>query len=155
MVILYNLTTMTTSNHVHLLSSVSIDVKQAVNSSKLSYSIVKEYYQGCDQEMFSILVLSYSLHPIGWELISIGGTSQCIVDTKIVFRKALSYPRVSKIILYHNHPSGSLIPSLQDEKLTKELVSAGNILQLPVLDHLIVTDDGYTSLRDHDDSLFN
>lgn len=69
------------------------------------------------------------------------------MDPKLVFAAALK-SNCQSIILGHNHPSGNLIPSFQDERLTKRLVEAGKFLDLPVLDHIIVTSEGYFSFAD-------
>ena len=70
-----------------------------------------------------------------------------VVDNKIVFKNALQ-ELASCIILIHNHPSGNLKPSQADRQLTKRLVEAGGFLDIPVIDHLIVTDSGYFSFAD-------
>ena len=84
---------------------------------------------------------------IGKELISKGGLSGTPADPKIIFHIALQHRAVS-VILAHNHPSNNLKPSQQDIDLTKQLRQAGKILDIGVLDHLIITDDGYFSFAD-------
>lgn len=78
---------------------------------------------------------------------SIGGISHTIVDPRIIFLKALEVQATS-MVLCHNHPSGSLRPSRADEELTAKLKSAGKLLDIEVVDHLIVSDEGYYSFAD-------
>jgi len=68
-----------------------------------------------------------------------------VADPKVVFSIALKR-RANRIILAHNHPSGSLKPSTADIKLTQEFIQAGKILQIPIEDHIIITQDDYCSL---------
>lgn len=96
------------------------------------------------QEQFRIMLLDRSHHCLGVSTVATGGIALCLVDLKIVFALALK-ARASSIILAHNHPSGSKLPSKADEDLTTRFMAAGKILDLPVLDHLIVTRDGFMS----------
>ena len=76
-----------------------------------------------------------------------GGINSAVVDAKLVYGPALKAAATS-IILVHNHPSGSLKPSQQDIRLTHNLRSAGEILQIKLLDHLIISTRGYYSFLD-------
>ncbi len=80
-------------------------------------------------------------------MISQGGYSGTVVDPKLVFAIALT-TKASAIIAAHNHPSGNLTPSNADLTLTKKLRAAGEVLDLPILDHLIITTEGYYSFAD-------
>ena len=79
--------------------------------------------------------------------ISRGGVSGTVVDLKLVFGTAMK-AGASNIILSHNHPSGNLRPSPEDIQLTKKIVSAGNILDIKIFDHLIITNEGYYSFAE-------
>ena len=98
-------------------------------------------------EEFHILLLNRSNTVIRKEFVSRGGVSGTVVDQKIIFKIALEH-LASSIILCHNHPSGNLKPSDQDILLTKKLKEAGFLLEIPILDHLIITDSGYFSFAD-------
>lgn len=98
-------------------------------------------------ESFCVLSMNRANKITAYRFISTGGTSSVIVDPKTVFQVGL-LTNASALILAHNHPSGNLKPSGADLNLTKKIVSAGQFLDLPVLDHLIVTKDGYYSLAD-------
>jgi DNA repair protein RadC len=80
-------------------------------------------------------------------MISRGGLAGTVADPKVIFERALA-SRASSIILVHNHPSGNRNPSEADRKLTKQLKNAGEFLDLPVLDHLIIAGSGYFSFAD-------
>lgn len=104
-------------------------------------------------EECKILLLDNQLRLMSIAAISKGGLSGTIVDPKIVFSIALKR-RANRIILAHNHPSGNLKPSKADIKLTKEFIRAGNILQIPIEDHIIITQDDYCSMMtDHTEEL--
>jgi DNA repair protein RadC len=79
------------------------------------------------------------------EVIAIGTLNACLVHPREVFREAIAMSSAS-IIVSHNHPSGSLEPSDEDLQITRRLKSAGEIIGIQVLDHVIVAQEGYNSL---------
>ena len=99
------------------------------------------------KETAYVLFLNKANNTIGWMKISEGGTSATIIDQKIIFATALKC-NASGIILSHNHPSGQLIASDEDRKMTERMVSIGIILGIEVLDHVIVCRSGYYSMSD-------
>ncbi|WP_162343231.1 JAB domain-containing protein [Cyclobacterium salsum] len=111
------------------------------------YSYFKPYLLDEVVEYFYIILLNRSNKVICHKLISQGGTSATIADPKLIFKHALEN-LANAIILIHNHPSGNLRPSQADITLTKKLVNAGKTLEIPVLDHLIITDTDYYSFGD-------
>ena len=98
-------------------------------------------------ESFVVLCLNRANKVLGWSKISTGGTSGCITDPKVIFQIALK-SKSSSIIVAHNHPSGNINPSDSDKKLTKKLKDAGSSLDIPVLDHIILTSESFFSLSD-------
>lgn len=102
------------------------------------------------REEFVFLMLNRANRVIGWHKLSIGGTGGTVVDPKCLFSIALK-GRASAIILAHNHPSGTLKPSRPDIELTQKIQKIGDLLDLKVLDHLIITNSGYYSLADNGD----
>ncbi|TXD47770.1 JAB domain-containing protein [Polaribacter sp. IC073] len=100
------------------------------------------------QEEFKILLLSRSNQVLGIYSLSKGSTSATIVDAKLVFSVALKCNAAS-IIIAHNHPSNNLKPSQADKSLTKKLKTAGEYLDVKLLDHIIVTSGGYYSFSDN------
>ena len=98
-------------------------------------------------EEFKVLLLNRANRVIGIVPISVGGTAGTIADPKVIFVSALKC-NASSIVLCHNHPSGNLKPSQADIELTKKLKSAGQFLELPILEHIILTKDGFLSFAD-------
>lgn len=98
-------------------------------------------------EEFWILLLNRANEVLAKLQISVGGLSGTVADPKIIYKIALEHG-ASYVVLAHNHPSGNLKPSPEDLHLTKKLVSAGKLLDLPVLDHLIITNKSFFSFND-------
>ena len=99
------------------------------------------------REYFYILCLNRNNKVLGYCQISMGGVSGTVADVKIIMQTALKSNACS-IILAHNHPSGNLVPSEADKELTKKIREAGKFLDIPVLDHLILTPETYFSFAD-------
>lgn len=98
-------------------------------------------------EEFMILCLNRANRVLGYSKISSGGLSGTVADPKVIFQIALK-TNASSIILAHNHPSGNLKPSENDVQLTRKLQKAGVYLDLTVLDHIILSSNGYLSFAD-------
>jgi DNA repair protein RadC len=98
-------------------------------------------------EVFAVLFLNRANKVNHFEIVSEGGITGTIADPRIILRKALEHDAVN-IILCHNHPSGSLRPSRADEQLTTKIKEAARFLDIAVMDHLIVSEDGYYSFAD-------
>lgn len=120
-----------------------------INSSKDGYNIMRRHLMDLNHEEFWIILLGRSQKVLGKELISKGGLTATVCDPKIIFLSAIQY-QASGIILVHNHPSGNLKASHEDISLTRNLINAGRMLDIKIFDHLIITDNGYTSLGDAD-----
>ncbi len=88
-------------------------------------------------ENFYVLYLNAKCDVIGTELLFIGGCNQCTVDIPLLFKKAI-VNGATNIIIAHNHPSGSPNPSLEDNNITKAIRTAGDMLKVNLLDHVIV-----------------
>jgi len=98
-------------------------------------------------EQFWMLLLNRGNRLMRKIPISEGGISGTVVDPKKIFNIVLE-AHASSIIIGHNHPSGNLEPSEADNRLTKKIRDAGNLLDVALLDHIIVCDDGYYSFAD-------
>lgn len=128
--------------------------KEHMSHKKLNSSIeVVEYLKSIwnhdvieYQEEFLVIMLNRVNNVIGWIKVSSGGMAGTVADPKIIFSSAL-VAGASSIILSHNHPSGNLRPSDTDISLTNRLISAGKLLDIMVLDHVILTSDGHYSFR--------
>ena len=124
----------------------------ALDKKKIGSSIdVFEYFAGiigdANYEAFYILLLNRANKVIREIQISEGGFSGTVADPKKIFKMALEQ-NASAIILCHNHPSGNIKPSDADIKLTHKLKNAGEMLDLPVIDHIILGEENYYSFAD-------
>jgi DNA repair protein RadC len=98
-------------------------------------------------EVFAVIFLNRANKINHFEVVSEGGITGTVADPRIILKKALEENAVS-LILCHNHPSGSLKPSRADEELTHKIKEASRYFDIKVLDHIIVSDDGYYSFAD-------
>ena len=121
--------------------------RKQIKSSKDAYEILIPYLTDLYTEEFRILILDTSNKVVKNISIGQGGFTGTSADPRKIFKEALDYHATS-LILAHNHPSGNKKPSEQDEKLTKKLINAGEHLDIKILDHLIVVNDGYFSFAD-------
>lgn len=125
-------------------------LRPQIDSSDLAYQIVLDNWNQDKIELleeFKILLLNRRNRVLGIANISQGGISATIVDVKVIFATALK-ACASNIILYHNHPSGETDPSDADVKLTKRLLEVGQLLDIKILDHLIISNNQYFSFKD-------
>ncbi|MFA6851163.1 MAG: DNA repair protein RadC [Selenomonadaceae bacterium] len=99
------------------------------------------------KEHFAVMLLNTKNHVLSVHVVSIGSLSASIVHPREVFREAIQNAAAS-VILLHNHPSGDPSPSREDILVTERLVKAGKIMDIPVLDHIIIGDDKYISLKE-------
>lgn len=138
-----------TTNWKPLKNQVSFDDVQQITSSRDAEKIFRLLWSDnmTYKEEFEVLLLNTANKVLGISKISEGGVAGTVVDLKIVFQTALN-ANASSIILAHNHPSGNLKPSDQDIALTKRIVEGAKLLDLKVLDHLILTYEGYYSFSD-------
>jgi DNA repair protein RadC len=98
------------------------------------------------QEYFMVVFLNTKNHVIGHKVLFKGGLDRSIVHPRDVYREALKVS-AARIIAVHNHPSGDVTPSDNDHWVTEVLSQAGETMGIPLLDHLIVSSSGYTSLK--------
>ena len=135
-----------------ILSSIELSrrylIKQnkKITSAKDVYEELKEYHNK-KQEYFLALYLDGANHLIQTKIITIGILNQSLVHPREVFSYAIE-KRCASIIVAHNHPSGILEASNEDINVTKRLKESGKILGIELLDHLIITNDGYLSLKE-------
>lgn len=103
--------------------------------------------QDLDHEVFGVAFLNQANRMNHFEIISSGGITGTVADPRIILRKALEKKAVS-LILCHNHPSGNLQPSRADQLLTQKIREAALLMDIRLLDHIIVSDQGYYSFAD-------
>lgn len=99
------------------------------------------------QEVFAVVFLNRGNKITHLEIISEGGMTGTVADPRIILKKALEHDATA-IILCHNHPSGNLKPSKSDELLTQKIKQASALLDIHVMDHIIVSNEGYFSFAD-------
>ena len=99
------------------------------------------------KECVVVLILNTRRRVIGHNLVSLGGLDSCVIQPREVFRPAI-VAAGSAIILTHNHPSGDPTPSEADIRVTRELIRAGKLLRIELLDHVIIGEEKYSSLRE-------
>lgn len=131
-------------------AKVPIKSRTRVVSSRDGYVVLLDHWNRDTInlfEEFKILLLNRANHCIGIYTVSIGGTTGTVVDAKLIFAVALKCNAIG-IIISHNHPSGNLSPSKADKNLTEKIKEGGKLLDIAVLDHLIITEEGYYSFAD-------
>ncbi len=119
-----------------------------INSAKIAVEVMKHHFDRLPHEEFWVMLLSQSGKILREVCISKGGISLTAVDVKLIFKSAIEN-YASAMILFHNHPSGALQPSPQDDNLTKKICEAAKILDMRVNDHIIITDGSYYSYHDN------
>jgi DNA repair protein RadC len=110
-------------------------------------SLLKEELRYLQKEHFIVLFLNTKNFVIGQETLSMGSLNASIVHPREVFRAAIKRSSAS-IVCAHNHPSGDPTPSAEDIELTQRLVEAGKLIGIEVLDHLVIGDSGFVSLKE-------
>jgi len=118
-----------------------------ITSSKAVFELMQPIIGELPHEEFWVLFLNNSNKVLFKTQLSKGGMTGTMVDVRIVFKIAFEQNATS-IILTHNHPSGKLQASDADVQITKKIKTAGQQLDIPVLDHLIITETGYYSFVD-------
>lgn len=121
--------------------------KNKITTSKDVFDIMNPIMIDLPHEEFWLLILNRANLVIKKEMISRGGVAGTVVDSKIIFKAAIEN-YASSIIICHNHPSGNLKPSEADIRITKTIKEAGKLMEIPLLDHLIITENGFYSFAD-------
>lgn len=128
-------------------SEDAAEFEKKIISSKSVFEIMQPIIGELAHEEFWVLFLNNSNKVISKIQLSKGGITGTVVDTRLVFHYAFE-TKATGLILCHNHPSGSLIPSDADKQITKKIKLAGESLDVKVLDHIIITETKYYSFVD-------
>jgi DNA repair protein RadC len=131
-------------------SKVKASKRPQVSSSKGAYDILLKAWDEHKiefVEQFKVLFLNKANKVLGIYDVSTGGISGTVADPRIIFAAALK-ANCCAIIISHNHPSGNLKPSRQDEELTQKIKHGGALLDIRLLDHVIVSNEGFYSFAD-------
>ncbi len=124
-----------------------VEERPRVSCSRDAYNALAPLISDLHHEEFYVLYVNKMNEVFDRQQVSVGGTSGTVVDVKIVMREAL-LRRAAGIIIAHNHPSGSLSPSQADIEMTRRIKKAGEVMDLTLLDHLIISERGFYSFAD-------
>ncbi len=127
-------------------SSSFLEKQQVKNSSDIA-NYLQPLLSDYQHEVFAVVFLNRANKINHFEIISMGGMTGTVADPRIILKKALQEEAVN-IVLCHNHPSGNLRPSKADEELTYKIKEAAKFLDIKVLDHIIVSNEGFYSFAD-------
>lgn len=129
-------------------SDAITDRKEVVSTSRVAHDLMRHRFERIQHEEFWILLIDRAGHVIRDVKISQGGTAATTVDVKLIMKSAID-ALASSMILFHNHPSDTLRPSVEDDRLTRRIQEAARTLDLRVNDHIIVTSTSYYSYADN------
>lgn len=118
-----------------------------INNASKVYELVKDEIASSDREIMLSIMLDSGLNLIGIETVAIGSLNVCGSTTSEIFKSAI-LANASCIILCHNHPSGSLEPSVEDIAFTRNVIRSSTLLNIKVHDHLVVSNRGYCSMNE-------
>lgn len=121
--------------------------KPVVKSSRDIAAYLQATLKDYSYEVFAVVFLNRANKINHFEIISKGGITGTVADPRVILKKALEEDATS-IVLCHNHPSGNLNPSKADEDLTKKIKEAANYFDIKIVDHIIVSEDGFYSFAD-------
>jgi DNA repair protein RadC len=117
-----------------------------IGNPKEAYKLVKRYADK-KQEYFILLTLNGAHNVISVSIVTIGIANKTLIHPREVFFKAICDCAVA-IIVCHNHPSGAVIPSDEDKEITKDIYLTGEIIGIPLIDHIIISKTGYSSFKE-------
>ena len=120
---------------------------RTVSSPNDAYEMIREQLKDLDREQFIIACLNTKNEPTNISVVAVGTLNKAIVHPREVFKTAI-LSNAANVIAFHNHPSGDTGPSQQDIQLTNRLYEAGELLGIKLLDHLIIGDGTFTSLKE-------
>ena len=142
---------------LHLLASIELGKRVLMKNSKnhFRYTNPKDIFEsvrylftGKKQEYFYALYFNQKQELLERKLLFMGTVNRSVVHPREVFKEAYLLS-ASSVICIHNHPSGDVTPSMEDIRVTKALIEIGEMNGIPILDHLVVSDDAYYSFREH------
>ncbi|MGB8699524.1 MAG: DNA repair protein RadC [Thermosynechococcaceae cyanobacterium] len=122
------------------------DAPTVVENPETAAAVLANHLMWQSQERFAVLLLDIKHRLVGTQIISIGTATETIAHPRDIFREAIRQG-ATRTIVAHNHPSGQLDPSPEDLALTRQLLTGAQVLGVPILDHLILGNGNYASLR--------
>jgi len=124
-------------------SLLKANIKSSNDIAEYLKATLKDYAY----EIFAVVFLNHANKIKHFEIISKGGITGTVADPRIILKKALDH-NATAIVLCHNHPSGNLKPSKADEELTQKIKEAAKYFDIRIIDHIIVSEEGYYSFAD-------
>lgn len=121
--------------------------KPVVRSSTDVANFLNQTFRDLQYEIFAVVLLNRANKIIHYEVISKGGITGTVADPRLILKLAINHGATS-IILSHNHPSGNLKPSKADEEITERIKKSAALMDIKLLDHIIVSEEGYLSFMD-------
>lgn len=119
-----------------------------INNPWDGFKLLRDMLEDCDRENMVVVCLNTKNEPINIAVVSVGTLNSSLVHPREIFKTAI-LSNSNKILIAHNHPSGKVEPSNEDDKITKRLKEAGELLGIEVLDHLIIGDGLYFSYKEN------
>jgi DNA repair protein RadC len=140
---------------ITIMAALELGVRRNITSAKklvFTHSsdvanFLRAQLQYLQTEVFAVIYLNQANKILHYEVISEGGITGTVADPRVILKNALLH-NATNLILSHNHPSGSLRPSRADQELTRKISEAARVLDIRVLDHIIVSENGYYSFAD-------
>ena len=133
------------------LAKRAIQIKQdswiTICDAKAAFSALEDLFLERTQETLAVLLLDSKLRAFQREVVGIGTLTQVLIHPREVFLPAIRH-RAHSLVIAHNHPSGDLEPSQTDIRLSRLLSDCGQVLDIPLLDHLIIGGGSYRSLKE-------
>lgn len=142
---------------ITLLAALEMGARAAADAAKVenpvirdsltAYELMRHRLERLDHEEMWVMLLSQAGKSLRETCVGRGGVAATYTDVKLIMKPAIEH-LASAIILFHNHPSGNLRPSTQDDNLTEKIKKAAALLDIRLNDHIIITDSGYYSYND-------
>ena len=130
-------------------SNLIITTPRIIKNPEDAYRILQPVFSELTVEHFMVMLLNTKNHVLAISTISCGSLNAAIVHPRELFRVALLHGgTTASLILAHNHPSTDPTPSSEDISLTKKLIDAGNLLEIPILDHIICCSNSFVSFKE-------
>ncbi len=124
------------------------DEKTIINSTRDIVNLMKNKFSGKDKEVLAVLFLNANGQVNSIEMLGHGSLLSVSAEPRDIFHTAIMH-RAAAVVLVHNHPFGDTTPSLEDDIFTKNIVEAGKVMCIPVIDHIIISEDSYYSFADN------
>lgn len=111
--------------------------------------MMRPLLSAADRELFLVMSVNTRMKPMAVEIVSVGTLNTCLVEMREVFKHAI-LNNAAGVVCFHNHPSGDAEPSKEDRLITQRLKAAGDLLGIPLVDHIIVTEEQYYSFKEQE-----